>query len=286
MPRPGAGGAAGRPLGVARRAGADAAAVPLARPAAAGGHRRLARRLARTARTPAADVAAARAEGKSASSSARRGTSLPFLGASGLRSRISRTTPITTVSTVAMAIIGKLPISGGPMAMALDGRPPPGAAGEQRQHHTGHGHGHHQRRLHHRAEQAPPPHRADRDDGPGDVADREDHREAALARLVDEGAYDGQAEADQDRRPPGQPAPRTDDRTLVPRHGDVVGIWIALAIANRGHRQHRIPCCEDLASTADDVGVPPPGGVTRVGPAGCCCGVVQSFGCAPGLSPS
>lgn len=109
------------------------------------------------------------------------------------------------------------------------------------QYYARHGDGEHQRRLHHRTEQPASLHGTDRDHGPEEVARLENKTEAAGGLLVDDGAEHCQAEAHEHSRPPGQAAPRADDETLVPRHGGVIGIRIALAIAYRGHEAHRSP---------------------------------------------
>jgi hypothetical protein len=101
---------------------------------------------------------------------------------------------------------------------------------------TGHGHRLHDRRLDHRAEQAPPLHRAHREYRATAVAGAEHRRQMALELHIDERAEYRQAEAEYDSTPPGQPPLAADEGTLVPRHGTFIYIRIACAIANRGHK--------------------------------------------------
>jgi hypothetical protein len=61
----------------------------------------------------------------------------------------------------------------------------------------------------------------------------------ALELLVGERAKNRHAEAEEHRAPPDQASLGADDGTLVPRDVDFVGIRIALAIANRGHKMTR-----------------------------------------------
>ena len=103
------------------------------------------------------------------------------------------------------------------------------------QHHAGYGDRQDQRRLHHRPEQATALDSAHSSDGSDEVADLEHPGEGVLRLHVDRRADHGEAERQQDGSRPGQAASVAGDGTFVPPDGNLVGVRIALAIANSGH---------------------------------------------------
>lgn len=80
---------------------------------------------------------------------------------------------------------------------------------------------------------------ADRGDRTDEVADPEHPAEGVLQLHVSDRADHGETERQQYRAPPWQAASLTDDGTRVPGNGYLVGVGIALPIANGGHRATR-----------------------------------------------
>ena len=104
------------------------------------------------------------------------------------------------------------------------------------QHHTRNRDPQDQRRLHHRPEQAPALHRADRADRPDEVRALEQPGQRLLRLHVDDRTDHRQPDREEHGAPPRQAPAFTGDGTLIPRHRDVVGVGIAPAIGNGGHR--------------------------------------------------